>query len=669
MIIFLVFVSLFLGLSLQYAYLSIAFVAIIFLIFVFKRFNRFLALVSLGVMALGFSMSFINVSYQKNTYEGVVYVAKDNYFLFNSGGERLYVYGKNHSYDVGDILSISGEKEKLDFTLLESDFDFNDYLYKRGVFHLLRSNKITVKFHNFIRIKERREKLLQNFNSVERSIVSSILFSETEESSLSNDLNNLHLARFLAASGLYITAFASLLNYVLKIFMKDKIGEAITIVLVLLYSIFTFPRFAIIRVSFLLIFKWINKYLLNKKFSYIELLSLLGIFFLLTNPYLARQDSFILGFAIPIISYLLRDIYPNNKIKRSLAKSFAIYLFFLPFEISYFNRIVIFSLPFQILSMPLFIVIGIISILCFFYIPLISVDKFLISVLQKIVQVINPLNFAILLPNLNEFVLLLYESIYVFYIYYLSLGVKPFIKFSSFALISIMILYSLPINNALSSEVTFINVGQGDCTLIRYHNHVSLIDSGGLNYKDIAQDVLVPYLSKKRIYHIENVFITHYDEDHYGALSSLRDNYRIDNIYDYNSTFPIKMGEIVFTNYNTYGTNSEDENERSLVLGFKALNLNFLIMGDAPKLIEKKIVDQKEKIKCDILKVGHHGSDSSSSDKFINYLQPKIAIISCGKNNSFGHPSKSVIATLKKYKIQIRRTDLEGTITFKKMFI
>ena len=81
----------------------------------------------------------------------------------------------------------------------------------------------------------------------------------------------------------------------------------------------------------------------------------------------------------------------------------------------------------------------------------------------------------------------------------------------------------------------------------------------------------------------------------------------------------------------------------------------------------KEIMNDNEKIPCDILKLGHHGSDTSSSDKFIQYISPKEAIVSCGKNNKFGHPSKSVVDTLNKYRIPIRRTDLEGTITYKEL--
>ena len=92
-------------------------------------------------------------------------------------------------------------------------------------------------------------------------------------------------------------------------------------------------------------------------------------------------------------------------------------------------------------------------------------------------------------------------------------------------------------------------------------------------------------------------------------------------------------------------------------------------MGDAPSWVEKEIMKDNKSIPCDILKVGHHGSDTSSSDAFIDYINPKEAVVSCGKNNKFGHPSKSVVVTLNKHNIKIRRTDIEGTITYKQLSI
>lgn len=624
-----------------------------------------MALLCLGGIVFGLGYSFIKPTYSKKSYSGIVYTVKENYFLFNSGGERLYVYSKGHSYDLGDYLTINGKKEELDFTVLESGFDFKSYLNKKGVFSSLNPKHIEVKWHNFIRINESRENALSHFNDEERSIVGAILFSDGGESATSESLTNLHLARFLSASGLYISLFALGLNYLLKLFLKDKHAEIITISLLAIYLVFTIPKFSVFRVVFLLLLKWINKHQLKKKFTYLEVVSFGGLICLLFDHFLALQDSFILGFAIPIISYLIRHIYPSEKIKSYLWRSFTIYLFFLPFEIMYYHKVVVLSFPLQIISTPLFLLIGIVSLLCFFRIPIYAVDKGLIFLLKGYTGIIKPLSFGLLMPEFNIGLLIIYYAIYVIYLYYLTIGVRPIQSWLTYGMVAITALYAIPIENRLTIEVSFVNVGQGDCTLIRHHQKTILIDTGGLTYNDIANGTLIPYLRKKRIYKIDAVFITHYDYDHYGALENLQKEYKVANVYDYYSSFPISVNGLTFNNYNIYGTTSNEENDRSLVLSFNILNKDFLIMGDAPSWIENKIMNDYDKIPCDILKLGHHGSDTSSSERFIQYTSPEIAIVSCGKNNKFGHPSKSVIDTLNKYHIPIRRTDLEGTITYK----
>ena len=669
MIIFLFFIGFYLGNVLTKSLIILLIVTALFLLFIYKRFKLIPLLISLGGVVLGFGLSFVNISYNKTTYSGFVYTAKENYFLLNSGGERLYVYSKGHAYDLGDYLSIEGKKEELDFATLESGFDFKEYLNNKGVFHSLNVKRISVKFHNFIRINEARHKALSHFNKEERAIVGSILFSDGEDSETTNRLTNLHLSRFLSASGLYVGLFALISNYILGLYLKVKYSELITISLLAIYMIFTIPKFSVMRVVFILLLKWINKHPLKKKFTYLEVISFAGIFCLLFDHFLAFQDSFILGFFIPIISYLIKDIYCDNKYRAYLFKSFSIYLFFIPFEIAYYHKMVIFAFPLQVISTPLFLMIGVTSLLCFFKIPVYAFDRLFIFILRGYATVIKSLSFGPYLPELPEIILLIYYFLYLVYLYYLSIGFRPIERGLSIGLVSIALLHAIPINNRLTEQVSFINVGQGDCTFIREHNRVTLIDTGGLTYSDIANNNLIPFLRRNRIYKIDSVFITHYDYDHYGALENLKKEYRIDHIYDYYSSFPISVGHLTFNNYNTYGTTSNEENDRSLVLSFHILNKDFVVMGDAPSWVEKKIIKDYESVPCDILKVGHHGSDTSSCEEFITYMHPKIAIVSCGKNNKFGHPSKRVVATLNNYNIEIRRTDLEGTITYREFSI
>ena len=667
MIILLIFLSFWLGLAFRSALIALSITVIVFLLFVLKRFNLKTCLTCLIFLCIGIGLSFLQISNSnKRQFQGMVYQAKENYFLFNSGGERLYVYAKNHSYDIGDWLTTEGNKEDLSFTTLESAFDFESYLNKRGVYSALKSKTIKVNFSNPVRINERRKKLLDNFGEEESGLVGAMLFSDSADGEISSNIKDLHLARFLATSGIFISAFHRFFTSLFTRFMKGKYAEIVSLGFLSLYTIFTFPRFTVIKVMLFLIIRWINTYPLKKKFSYLTLLSGFGIFCLLCNRYLAVQDSFILGFLIPLISYLARHIYCKHKIKKWFIRYLIIYMFFLPFEAFYYNKIVILSLPIQSILSPFFILIAVISLLCFYYVPLYKVVQFLIAALKGIIGFIQPLSFGINLPSFNQILMFIYFALYLIWLIYLSKGFVPLYRFFLIGQLSMLIIYAAPIKKSVTNEVNFINVGQGDCTLVRNKNKVVLIDTGGLSYMDVANECLIPYLRKKRIYKIDAVIITHYDDDHYGALSSLSKTYKIGAVYDYNSTFPVSIGSLSFNNYNYYA-NTNEENDKSLVISFTNCNKDFVIMGDAPSYIEKEIIRHTDSIKCDVLKVGHHGSNSSTSEEWLKYLSPKEAIISCGKNNKYGHPNKEVVALINKYKIKIHRTDMEGTIVYKQL--
>lgn len=147
-----------------------------------------------------------------------------------------------------------------------------------------------------------------------------------------------------------------------------------------------------------------------------------------------------------------------------------------------------------------------------------------------------------------------------------------------------------------------------------------------------------------------------------GALSSLMSNFKVKNYINKQDAFPIKVGDIEIKNYNYQEL--DDKNTSSLVMSFHLAKLDFLITGDAPISVEKQIMANYSSIPCDVLKVGHHGSNTSTCDEFVKYLSPKEAVISCGKNNSYGHPHKEVLYILKKNNVKIKRTDLMGTITY-----
>lgn len=230
-------------------------------------------------------------------------------------------------------------------------------------------------------------------------------------------------------------------------------------------------------------------------------------------------------------------------------------------------------------------------------------------------------------------------------------------------------------------EVEFIDVGQADSILIRNNGENMLIDAG--NNEDGTK--LVSYFKSMGITDFKYVVGTHPHEDHIGGMDNIISNFTIEHFMipdAYTTTltfeevldaleqrgmsFEVPEVDSVFSLgdasiYVLYtGTDTNDLNKSSIVLKLIYGNNSFLFMGDAPSSVEKRIMDKE--ISADVLKVGHHGSNYSTTLGFLNKVNPKYAVISCGTNNIYGHPHNSTINKLKNNDIEIYRTDLNGTI-------
>lgn len=232
-------------------------------------------------------------------------------------------------------------------------------------------------------------------------------------------------------------------------------------------------------------------------------------------------------------------------------------------------------------------------------------------------------------------------------------------------------------------EVHYIDVGQGDCTLIKCGNAAMLID-GGDNYTGTQVQL---YLKKQGIKRLDYVIATHPDSDHIGGLDVIVYKYDCDTVIMpdiqkdsksyrdliaamdskyYKATLPqvgreYALGEASFTVISPV-REYEDANNFSVGILLKHGENTFLFTGDAESEAERDIATGSINIDCDVYKAGHHGSTSSSSKMLLNAANPAFAVISCGSGNSYGHPHASVLNELKYKGIKIFRTDLQGTI-------
>ncbi|PZM61865.1 ComEC/Rec2 family competence protein [Paenibacillus dendritiformis] len=234
-------------------------------------------------------------------------------------------------------------------------------------------------------------------------------------------------------------------------------------------------------------------------------------------------------------------------------------------------------------------------------------------------------------------------------------------------------------------QVYYLDVGQGDSTLIKTPKGQHILIDGGDNHK--GQDV-VEYLESLGITQLDVVIATHPDADHIGGLDTVIDAIPVKSVYapkvshttntyrDFlmavkNRGLKIKTAKAGL-DIPLEGVTAEfvapvaeygkDLNAWSAVLHLTYGDTSFLFTGDAEKRSETDMLKQSEQLRADVLKVGHHGSDTSSSQEFLDAVQPTYAIISAGADNKYGHPKKAVVNRLKKARVEIFRTDRQGTI-------
>lgn len=244
------------------------------------------------------------------------------------------------------------------------------------------------------------------------------------------------------------------------------------------------------------------------------------------------------------------------------------------------------------------------------------------------------------------------------------------------------------INNVISKsdnlEIYYMDVGQADSILIRHLDNNILIDAGN----NADGKLLVDYFKTLGISHFDYVIGTHAHEDHIGGMDDIINSFQIDHFYMPNVITTTKTFEDVLDSLNSnnikfespkidsiinlgdlqfkvlyIGDDKTDLNNTSIVIKVNFGDTSYLFTGDATSEVEKKIIGKD--LKSDVLKVGHHGSQYSSSAKFIKEVSPKYSIISVGKNNDYGHPKDVVLNKLQKINSTIYRTDRDGTILLK----
>lgn len=457
------------------------------------------------------------------------------------------------------------------------------------------------------------------------------------------------------------------------------------------------------------------------KFLPLDALSIVFLIMVSMEPYyitdIGFQLSFLVSFTLILSSKEIIAVH-HSYWQQLVAVTIAAQISALPLILYYNFEISLLSLPLNFIYVPLMsIVILPLSIIAFIlshiYEPFATIP---IMVLSSILEHSDLLlgqtkkfaTFTLTLGKPANWLFIIYYIVIIyFFISWENKNQKARLQ-KGIALLTLILSYHWVSTFLLNEgKITMIDVGQGDSILIElpYRKAVYLIDTGGVvsfseedwqkrkNTFEVGADIITPLLKAKGIRTIDKIILTHGDFDHIGGTEAVIQNFNVKEIIVGRGHFASSVSEEEKSLYNLIkkkkiklkavkkgdswkngrfsfyivgpSGNEDKKNDGSIVL-FTALGgMRWLFTGDLEGKGERDLLEYYPNLRADVLKVGHHGSLTSTSKAFVRQLNPNFAIISVGKNNRFGHPHPDVIELLSKQNITIFRTDENGAICYK----
>lgn len=607
------------------------------------------------------------------------------YYFKTKAEKELFI----KSVDVYDTLRLDGELEEAEGSKDIYSFDYKQYLKSKNINYIIKIDKITLISKEKSFFKGIKSFLLKRNSN---PYIKAFIFGNNKSiiTDVMSSYQEIGISHLFAISGMHVGLLTLVIS---KLLMKLNIKEKYIFIIISLFLFFylfiTGVSPSILRAIFFYLFFSLNK-IYNFNIKGVNIFLLIFSISLLVNPYYIHEVSFLYSYTISFSILLVGNKISNGSyFKRLFLTSLISFIVSFPITIYFFNQINILSVFYNMLFVPL------ISMVVF---PL-SIITYIIPFFEPIFNVfISLMEFLALKFNVISFSKLIFPSLPRYYYILYIIGVILFIYFYNKKIISVLPILLLALFNYLypvffnQNYLMFLDVGQGDSILIHSKDKTMLVDTGGVinysrekwqerkNKKSLTDYVTIPVLKKLGIRKIDYLVLTHGDFDHMGEASKLIKQYSVEDIYlnqgnfnsleknvikNYRHVYQIReKEEIVLGNINIVQINKEfsDENDSSSILLMYYKNKKILLTGDASKKSEEYILNKYNIGKIDVLKIGHHGSKTSTSDELLKELRPSLAIISCGKNNRFNHPHKETIDKLKEYRIKYLRTDISGTI-------
>lgn len=601
--------------------------------------------------------------------------------------EEELVYLKEN-IGIGKTITVNGTLNEPINNTIPNTFNYKKYLYNNKIYYLFDAHSYNIQNDNNLldRAKDYLIKRAYNSKNSEYLLVLVLGDKALISSDEYNTYQNNGTSHLLAVSGSHITVILLVLSFFLK--KLKEVPKLIIISLILLFFAFvTNNASAVNRAIYFFIINRINK-LGNLKLSNIQVLFITAFILLLLDPFTIYDLGFIYSFCISLGIMYYSDKLNGNLLIATLKVSIIAFLFSLPIS-SYINYEVNLS-----------------SILInLIFVPWISYIVFPISIITFIFPIFNPilsilLSITNVLNNIGEFISIFINVpkmplVVAIILFILLLLAKNNKKYLYVILIILGLIKLSPLINS-SYEVYFLDINQGDSAIIitPHKRDVVMIDTGGKITYEVEDwkkgnktynlsDNTIKFLKSKGITTIDYLITTHGDYDHLGEVQNIVNKLNVKNVIfnnDSHNTLELELINVLndknikyyqniktlnITNNTIYFLNDylyDNENDNSNVLYLSIYGNKFLFMGDAGEKAEEDLINKYNLENITVLKVGHHGSKTSSSKNFIDYVNPLISVISVGRNNRYNHPSTDVLANLSNRIIY--RTDIDGTIKF-----
>ena len=589
---------------------------------------------------------------------------------------------KKENYKIGDKIEVEGILEKPNNNTFFNLFNYKNYLKSKNINYIFKAQKIKLIENNKIKYKI-KNKIIDHINKYKtRDYLKTFTLGDNnidEEITKTYQING--VSHLFAVSGMHLSLFALVINKILEKIIKKETIISISIILFFIFFAFlTNYTPSILRALILYILLFINKKLkLNIKT--IDLLLIDFIILIIHNPYYIYNVGFLYSFTISASLILSSNIINNykNYISKVFITSVISFIVSIPITINNFFEINILTPIINVIFVPLIsFIIFPLSLLTIIIKPLDNIFSISISLLEHLSILIKNIKLTIILSHISWYVVIIYYiSIIIFIKGIKNKNLKLFIP-----LILIIVIHT-NIRIIKIKRITFLDVNQGDSILIENKKTV-LIDTGGKKNSKYIINKTIPYLKSLGIKKLDYLITSHADYDHMGESIDLINNFKVEKVilncgefneleqelikvldkkkipyYSCIKELNIDNSKLYFLQTKVY----DNENDNSNVIYTDLNGYKFLFMGDAGVEKEKDILNKYNLSNIDVLKVGHHGSKTSSSKNFINEINPKYSVISVGKNNRYGHPNKEVLDTLEDSKIY--RTDQDGSIMFK----